>query len=225
MSYRINLLPHREIRREKQKKQFLFIAGGTGVAAVLVALAVGFVISLQIDRQTERNNLIREANARLDQQIRQIATLRADIEALKARQTAVETLQTDRTVPVHLLDELVRFTPQGTFLKSVSQKGREVTMIGVAQSNERVSDLLRNLSRESTWLERPLLVEIRAVPLGNAPRQVADKRREAPGVRRVYEFTLKAAVKGGDPAVTAPVPGGKPPKVRPVAASSRSGGG
>jgi type IV pilus assembly protein PilN len=224
MSYRINLLPHRELRRERQKKGFLLVSGATAALAVIAAVAVGFVISLQIDRQAERNEIIRQANARLDQQIRQIASLRADIESLRARQSAVETLQTDRTVPVHLLDELVRFTPEGTFLKSVSQKARDVTMVGVAQSNERVSDLLRNLSRESTWLEKPHLVEIRAIPLGGAQQQVAAKSRDGQIVRRVYEFTVKVAVKGGEPAV-APVPGPGTRPVRPVARHSQAGGG
>jgi type IV pilus assembly protein PilN len=223
MSYRINLLPHRETRRERQKKNFLFVTGATAALAVIAAVGVGFVISLQIDRQAERNDIIRQANARLDQQIREIGNLRADIESLRARQTAVETLQTDRTVPVHLLDELVRFTPEGSFLKSVSQKAREVTMVGVAQSNERVSDLLRNLSRESTWLERPQLVEIRAIPLGGPQLQAGARPREGQLVRRVYEFTVKVAVKGSETAAV-PAPGTRPAPVRPVARSSQSGG-
>jgi type IV pilus assembly protein PilN len=189
---RINLLPHREMRRERRKKDFvalgLLTAILAGVACVLVALA----IDSRIDEQRARNDFIRAENAKLDEQIKEIATLRAEIESLRARQAAVESLQTNRTIPVHLMDELVKHVPDGLYLKSMRQDERKVTLIGYAQSNERVSDLLRNLSNNSPWLERPELVEIKAVQLTNAKSGARD------GARRLYEFSLNALVRSND---------------------------
>ncbi len=189
---RINLLPHREMRRERRKKDFvalgLLTAILAGVACVLVALA----IDSRIDEQRARNDFIRAENAKLDEQIKEIATLRAEIDSLRARQAAVESLQTNRTIPVHLMDELVKHVPEGLYLKSMRQDERKLTLIGYAQSNERVSDLLRNLSNHSPWLERPELVEIKAVQLANAKSGARD------GGRRLYEFSLNALVRSND---------------------------
>jgi type IV pilus assembly protein PilN len=212
MNNRINLLPHREMRRERRKKEFVVRAALTAVGAAAVAFAVGMGISQQIDSQRARNDFIRAENKKLDEQIKEIATLRAEIEALRARQHAVETLQSNRTIPVHLVDELVRRMPEGAFLTSVKQTERKVTLVGLAQSNERISDLLRALANDSAWLERPELVEIKAVALGDpkASRPAAGQQTEA---RRVYEFSMSALIKGGNEeaqpaAVGAPVPAG-----------------
>ncbi len=189
---RLNLLTHREMRRERRKKDFvalgLLTAILAGVACVLVALA----IDSRIDEQRARNDFIRAENAKLDEQIKEIATLRAEIDSLRARQAAVESLQTNRTIPVHLMDELVKHVPEGLYLKSMRQDERKLTLIGYAQSNERVSDLLRNLSNHSPWLERPELVEIKAVQLANAKSGARD------GGRRLYEFSLNALVRSND---------------------------
>jgi len=196
---RINLLPHREMRRERRKKDFmgllvlsLVASGGT---ALLVALAIGS----RIDTQQARNEFIVRENAKLDAQIKEIAQLREEIQALKARQQAVENLQRDRTLPVHVMDELVKHTPDGLIFKQVRQDDRKVSMVGLAQSNERVSNLLRALAKDTPWLERPELVEIKAVQLGRPDA----KDKEA---RRVYEFSVNAMVKtpaADDPAVSA----------------------
>ena len=183
---RINLLPHREMRRERRKKDFIGLVALVGIAAVAAAIMVGFGINQQISAQTDRNEFIKSANAKLDEQIKEIATLRREIESLKARQAAVENLQSDRTTPVHLLDELVKHTPEGIFLKQIKQEERKLTLFGYAQSNERVSELLRNLSNNTAWVERPDLVEIKAVTLG-APNQKDG--------RTVYEFSMNAAVR------------------------------
>ena len=204
---RINLLPHREMRRERRKKEFVSLAVLTVIATAGVALLGGFAISERIDRQNARNEFIKAENAKLDAQIREIATLRQEIEGLLARQRAVESLQADRTIPVHVLDELVRQTPEGLFMKSIRQDDKRLRMTGYAQSNERISDLLRNLANNTPWLERPELMEIKAVTLGKA---------NTPEAKRVFEFSLNALVKspgapeavnaGGPAAPRAPAP-------------------
>ena len=123
-------------------------------------------------------------------QIKEIATLRSEIAALKARQQAVENLQSDRTLPVHLLDELVKRVPEGIFLRSIKQDDLKVTLIGVAQSNDRVSELLRQLSYQTPWLEKPELVEIKA---GIISGDKNDKNVKEP--KRAFDFTLTTLLK------------------------------
>lgn len=190
---RINLLPHREMRRERRKKDFVGLLALVGVGAVAAAIVVALGISQRIDAQHARNDFIRAENSKLDEQIKEIATLRAEIEALRARQYAVETLQTNRTIPVHLMDELVKHTPDGIYLKTMRQDERKITLAGYAQSNERVSELLRNLANHTPWLERPELIEIKAARIGGS---AAAKDKDA---RRAFEFSLNALIKSADP--------------------------
>ena len=189
MIARINLLPHRELRRERRKKDFVGLAVLTVIATAGVAFLVAMTIDQQIGTQQARNQFIQNENAKLDVQIKEIATLRAEINSLKARQGAVENLQSDRTTPVHLLDELVKQVPDGIFLTQIKQVDRRVTLVGLAQSNERVSELLRNLANETVWIERPELIEIKSRPLN--PQQVT---RDKEG-RIVYEFSMIASIK------------------------------
>jgi type IV pilus assembly protein PilN len=135
--------------------------------------------------QQSRNDFLAAEIARLDVQIKDIATLRAEIEALKARQKAVEDLQTDRNVPVHLLDELVKQTPEGVYLTTIKQTGQVVAVTGVAQTNERVSELLRNTLYNSPWLEKPELIEIKAAAVTTANREQ----------RRLFEFSMRVTIK------------------------------
>lgn len=181
---RINLLPHREARRKERKTAFVAMLIAAVFAGGLLVLAVGGVIATRIAAQNERNAFIQAENAKLDVQIREIATLKQEIEALKARQQAVEDLQSDRNQPVYLMDELVRQVPEGTYLRSFKQSGQRVTLNGYAQSNERVSELLRNLGNVSPWLERPDLVEIRAATTG-----------QGKDLRKVFEFTVNVGIK------------------------------
>lgn len=183
---RINLLPHREMNRERRKKDFISLAGLVGLAGAVVVFAGGFVINQQISAQTERNAFITAENARLDTQIAEVKTLRDEIAALKARQQAVENLQSDRTAPVRLFAELVRLTPEGVYLRQIKQEDMRVTLTGFAQTNERVAELLRNLGESSPLLERPELGEIREVTPAAAGR-------ESP--RKVYEFSLNTLMK------------------------------
>jgi type IV pilus assembly protein PilN len=186
-SIRVNLLPHRELRRERRKKDFVGFAVLVGIAGAVAAFGGGVAINQQIAAQQERNEFIRAENARLDLQIAEIKTLREEIAALRARQQAVENLQSDRTVPVHLFDELVRLAPEGLYLRQLRQDDARVTLTGHAQTNERVAELLRNLSERSPWLARPELGEIKEVSLPPLSGQ-----KEG---RKVYEFSLNALVK------------------------------
>ncbi len=168
----INLLPHRAEKRAQRRRDFYSLIGLTVAAAVVVVFAVIFVINGYISLQVARNDFIKAENAKLDEQIKEIASLRQDLEALKARQLAVENLQADRNLPVHLLDELVRDVPEGVYLQSLVQDNQRVTLTGYAQSNERVSELLRNLSGKATWIGSPELVEIRAATAGRDQRRL-----------------------------------------------------
>ncbi len=143
---RINLLPHREEKRKQKKSAFFALLTLGGILGVGVVLLVGGYNARSISIQNTRNQVIKQAISGLDKQIAEIATLKQEIEALKARQQAVEDLQGDRNQPVYLLDELVRQTPAGVYLKSFKQEGQKVAVTGYAQSQERVSELLRNLA-------------------------------------------------------------------------------
>ena len=181
---RINLLPHREAKRKQKQAAFYALLALGGVAGIAVVLAVGGYNARQLSVQNERNLVLKQANAELDKQIAEIKTLKEEIEALKARQQAVQDVQGDRNMPVYLLDELVRQTPEGMHLKSLKQEGRRVILTGYAQSQERVADLLRNLSGNSPWLERPELTEVKAVTLAQSKTG-----------RKVVEFTLSVSIK------------------------------
>lgn len=200
----INLLPHREERRRRRKVAFFV---GTGVAAGIGALIVGvwlvFVEQL-IEVQQERNRFLGAEVSKLEAQIKDIATLTTEIESLKARRKAVEDLQIDRNVPVHLLNELVKQTPEGMYLVSVKQDGQVVNINGVAQTQERVSEFLRNAAG-SEWLVKPELVESKAV------NQVGPSREQ----RRFYDFSVRVSIKRPQDArpLTAPaVPSGSASK-------------
>lgn len=181
---RINLLPHREARRKERKNAFIVMLAVSLVMGGVVVLGVAGFIEHKISNQTQRNDFIKAENKRLDTQIAEIATLKQEIEALQARQQAVEDLQSDRNQPVYLMDELVKQVPEGIYLKSFKQAGQRVVLNGHAQSNERVSELLRNLSNNSPWLERPDLIEIRSTGAG-----------QGKDAKKVYDFTINVGIK------------------------------
>jgi type IV pilus assembly protein PilN len=198
----INLLPHREERRKRRKTAFFV---GLGLAA---AMGIGIStlwyggVQQMISSQQDRNAFLESENKKLDNQIRDIASLRSEIEALKSRQKAVEDLQTDRNIPVHLLNDLAKQVPEGVYLSSIKQAGNVVTIAGVAQTNERVSELLRNTSHSAAWLEKPELVEIKST-LPSSPNAQQ---------RRLYDFSMRlnikrpVAVNPADMAATKPAP-------------------
>jgi type IV pilus assembly protein PilN len=181
---RINLLPHREEKRKQKKAAFLALMVLCAILGAVVLLLVGGYNARRMAIQNERNHVIEKANAELDKKIVEIATLKQEIEALKARQQAVEDLQGDRNQPVYLLDELVRQTPDGVYLKAFKQDGQRVSMSGYAQSQERVSEFLRNLAGQSQWLERPELIEVRAATL-----------EKSKVIRKVVEFIIIVGIK------------------------------
>jgi type IV pilus assembly protein PilN len=180
----INLLPHREERRRRRKAAFFAGLGVSAAVGVGIAALWWLVLQQMTGQQQERNQYLRTEITALDAQIKDIASLKAEIEALKARQKAVEDLQTDRNVPVYLLNELVQQVPEGVYLTAIRQNGDTVSITGVAQTNERVSELLRNTAYNATWLERPELVEIKAA-------QVQGKR--------LFDFSMRVTLKRPKP--------------------------
>jgi type IV pilus assembly protein PilN len=182
MMARINLLPHREERRKLARQHFFVIAGGTAVLGALVVVAMHGFYAAKIDTQAERNRFLKSEIAKLDKEIAEINKLKDEIQALLARKQVIETLQADRAQTVHLLDELVRQMPEGVYLKSVAQKGRNINVVGYAQSNARVSTLMRNIE-SSPWLTSPGLVEVKATNVEK---------------RRVSEFNLNFQLKRPD---------------------------
>ncbi len=172
----INLLPHREAARKRRREVFYISVAISAVVGGLIAAGVYVSYATRIATQQQRNETLQVAIKKLEAEIKDIATLQQEIAGLKARQQAVEDLQADRNMPVHLLNELVRQVPDGIFLTSVRQDGQRVTLGGVAQSNERVSEFLRNLSHNSPWLAQPELIEIVASSMDVSPR---DRRRVA----------------------------------------------
>ncbi len=211
----INLLPHREERRQQRKRAFF---GGL-IAAFVVGVAIAgiwyTVLSQLTAVQEARNGFLKEETAKLNAQIRDIANLRTEIDALNARKKAVEDLQTDRNVPVHLLDELVKQTPEGVYLQTIRQAGSVVSISGTAQTNERVSELLRNTSYNSVWLEKPELIEIKA---GTAIGPNKEQRRVFDFLMRVSLKRPQAAAPAG--AASAPVPVLAPGAAKPAAAAA-----
>jgi type IV pilus assembly protein PilN len=161
---RINLLPHREIRRKQQQQQFFVLFGGIVVIGVGIWFIVHTYLDEQHDVQVSRNKYLQEEIVKLDKQIAEIQKLKEQTAALLARKRVVETLQGNRSETVHLLDQLVRQLPDGVYLKGVKQAGTRVTITGLTQSQARVSTLMRNLE-SSPQLENPGLVEIKAVQL------------------------------------------------------------
>lgn len=181
----INLLPHREAARKRRREVFY---SALGVAALLGGLICGAVYSwylAQIESQQGKNTLLKSEITRLEGQIKDIATLQAEIASLRARQNAVEDLQGNRNLPVYLLNELARQLPDGVYINSMKQDNQIVLITGVAQSNERVSELLRNFSNNSPWLTKPELVEITAGTVTLSPRDQ----------RRVSNFSMRVGLK------------------------------
>ncbi|WP_326537606.1 PilN domain-containing protein [Pseudorhodoferax sp.] len=190
----INLLPYREARR-KQRKQAFF--SGLALAALvgLLAIALAWVLlQTLIGNQQSRNSYLQGEIDRLDAQIKDIATLREEIDSLTRRQNAVEALQGERNLPVHVLNELARIAPEGVYFTSVKQDNKEVQLQGLAQTQERISELLRNTSRDAQWLLNPRLGEIKLA-------QLAANARES---KRLFDFSMKVTIKS-----TTPEPDGK----------------
>ena len=201
----INLLPHREAAR-KQRREFFFIM--LGVAALVGGLISGGIYSwyqTQISSQKDKNTLLKKEITKLEGQIKDIAGLEQEIAALRARQAAVEDLQGNRNMPVYLLTELVKQLPDGVYINSMKQDNLSVLITGVAQSNERVSELLRNLSNNSSTLYRPELVEITASTVSLSARDQ----------RRVSNFSMRVSLKRPSDQVKSPASAASGAAVKP----------
>jgi type IV pilus assembly protein PilN len=210
---RINLLPHREQKRQARQRQFISLALSLGVLGLAIVALVHGILAQQIENQKDRNNLLKKEIAKLDEQIKEIDRLRDQIQAVLARKQVVETLQANRSEAVHLLDQLVRQLPDGIYLKSVKQVGTKITLAGYAQSNARVSTLMRNIEG-SPWLEKPELVEIKLVPQPAATAQKGDPSK-------INEFTLNFQVKRAAPPVDLK-PAGAPGKAASAAPGAKA---
>ena len=202
---RINLLPHRQQKRQARQRQFVSLSIGLAIMG-LALVALGWVIlNAQIENQEGRNALLKTEIAKLDEQIKEIDKLREQTQALLARKQVVETLQANRTEAVHILDQLVRQLPDGIYLRSVKQTGPRIQLVGYAQSSARVSTLMRNID-SSPWLTQPELVEIKLVPSPLAKDL------------RINEFTLNARVKQLAPPEEPKAPAAPPASAAPAAA-------
>jgi len=176
---RINLLPWREARRKAQRQHLGVLGGMVAVLGLLIVGAVHLTIAGYIAVQSERNEFLKRENVRLDKEIEEIKKLKTEIAALLARKQIIERLQADRAQAVYMLQELVQQVPDGVYLKAIKQTGLKINMTGYAQSNARVSTLMRNFAA-SPYLENPDLVEIRAVMVSN---------------KRVSEFIMNVSLK------------------------------
>ena len=161
---RLNLLPYRETRRVARLRQFAVLLGGVAVIGVLVVLLGFTVFDARLQMQNARNEYLKTEIAKLDKQISAIHELKKETQELLARKQVVESLQTNRSDAVHLLDQLVRLMPEGVFLKSIDQHGDVVHLQGYAQSSARVSSLMRNLD-SSPWLSNATLIEVKAATI------------------------------------------------------------
>jgi type IV pilus assembly protein PilN len=176
---RINLLPHREEKRKQRQKQFGILAGITAAVGLVVAGFLWFAFDSQIENQKGRNKYLNDEISKLDKQIDEIKKIREETASLLAKKQVVEGLQSNRSEPVYLLDQLLRQLPEGLYLKSIRQTGVKINVTGYAQSNARVSAFMRNIEA-SPYLENPNLLEIKAVTVNS---------------QRANEFSLDFAIK------------------------------
>lgn len=176
---RINLLPHREERRKASRKHFAIVAAMTAVLGGAIVLLVHGFYAAKVSEQVSRNDFLKKETEKLDKDIAEIKKLKDEIAALLSRKQVIETLQADRAQTVYLLDQLVRQLPDGVYLRSITQKGLRINLVGYAQSSARVSTLMRNVEA-SQWIGAPKLNEIKATMVGN---------------KRVSEFNLDLSLK------------------------------
>ena len=176
----INLLPHREIANKRRKEVFQMAMFGALLAGLLAAAVVFSIYQALIGSQQERNSYLKSEISQLDNQIKDIQGLEEEINSLKARQKSVEDLQADRNLPVYLFSDITQLLPEGVYITSMKQTGLNVEVKGSAQSNERVSEVLRNISNRSPWFTKPILKEIVSGTVEVAPKDL----------RKVVTFTM-----------------------------------
>ena len=199
---RINLLPHREARRSAARKHFAVVAAMTAALGGAIVLLVHGFYATKVGEQVSRNDFLKKETEKLDKDIEEIKKLKDEIAALLSRKQVIETLQADRAQTVYLLDQLVRQMPEGVYLRNITQKGMRVSILGYAQSNARVSTLMRNIEA-SPWLEAPKLNEIKSATVNN---------------KRVSEFALELSLKRAQSTDAANASAGKAPAAPDAAA-------
>ncbi|KAB2906642.1 MAG: PilN domain-containing protein [Burkholderiaceae bacterium] len=202
----INLLPHREAARKRRKEAFQATMFASFLLGLVIAGAIYWWFQMMIEEQQGKNTFLQSEIKVLEGQIKEIASIEEEIAALRARQKAVEDLQSDRNLPVHLLNELVKQLPDGVYITSLKQADQVITMQGMAQSNERVSEMLRNLANNTPWFSKPELVEIVAANVALTPR---DQRRVASFNLRFRLMRTSEAQKAMDGASAAASTAGK----------------
>jgi type IV pilus assembly protein PilN len=178
----INLLPHRELARKRARDSYYWLLVLAVIIGALIAAGVYLIYQQEIGEQQSRNDYLTSQNTLLNNKIKDVTGLQGEIIALEAREQAVENLQINRNLPVHLFNNIVQLLPPGMYLNSIKQDGQNISFTGVAQSQERVSELLRNISSSNNqWLTQPDLIEIHSDQLALSPRDQ----------RRVYDFTVR----------------------------------
>jgi type IV pilus assembly protein PilN len=199
---RVNLLPHRAEKRKRREQQFMVLAGLATVIALAAAAGVWFFLDGQVEQQRRNVAYMKTEIDKLDKQIDEIKKIREETASLLAKKQVVEALQSNRSEPVQLLDQLLRQLPEGVYLKAVKQTGAKVNLVGYAQSNARVSTLMRNLGA-SPYLENPELIEIKAVPSPSTPGSRINEFSMNISIKRAQVEDAKAAAgKGAKPAGT-----------------------
>lgn len=190
---RINLLPHREQKRQARVRRFAMFLGVFAVGGLAIAVAGSLYLSQRIDHQNDRNAMLEEANRQLDRQLAEIETLKKERDDLLARKDAVERLQSNRDETVKIMDQLVRQTPEGIYFREVKQSDAKVTISGYAQSSARVATLMRQLS-DSDQFENPELVKIMSATVNNQKVQQFDM---SVNVTRKHDASEAGAAKSG----------------------------
>jgi type IV pilus assembly protein PilN len=180
---KINLLPHREEKRKELKNKFYTLMAFAALIAAVILILGGLYFSAQVSAQNERNAFITKENLELDERIKEVATLKQDIDALKARQEAVEDLQSDRNQPVFMMNELVKLSPEGLYLTLIKQDGQRISIKGYAQSHAVVGIFMNELNA-SQWMSKPEIIQNKATVLG--------KDRDA---KRVIEFDMNVGIR------------------------------
>ena len=209
----INLLPHREAARKLRRDIFKISMAAAVVVGLLISGAIYLWFQGRISDQQAQNRMLQGEIKRLEGQIKDIATLEVEIAALRARQQAVEDLQSDRNLPVHLLNELVKQTPEGIYFSTVRQDGQTLSVNGIAQTQERVSELLRNTAYNSEWLVKPELIESKSASV------VAANKEQ----KRLFDFSVRLTVKRPQDKVAEPAAGASAPAAAASAANPNKG--
>lgn len=181
----INLLPHREEARKRRKELFFVSLGISALIGGVICGLIYVAYQAQISIQNDKNTFLQAEIKKLENEIKEVSTLQSEIASLRARQQAVESLQADRNMPVYLLTELVKQLPDGVYVASMKQENVTLNLVGTAQSQERVSELLRNLANNSQWFTKPELIEIVAGTVTLSPKDQ----------RRVSNFVIKVQVR------------------------------